>query len=33
MPKYEKYRETWELLREASVDSHFSEQRGEVGHL
>jgi hypothetical protein len=32
MPKYERYREAWELLKEASVDSHFSEQRGEVGH-
>lgn len=32
MPKYEKYREAWEFLREASADSHFSEQHGDVGH-
>lgn len=33
MPKYERYREAWELLREASGgdDAPLSEQRGEVG--
>jgi hypothetical protein len=33
MPKYERYREAWELLREASGEgSHFSQNQGEVGH-
>jgi len=31
MPKYEKYREAWFLLREATCDdSHFSQNEGEV---
>jgi hypothetical protein len=33
MPKYEKYREAWELLRNVSgEDSHFAQNQGEVGH-
>jgi len=34
MPKYEKYKEAWDLLREASgcEETHFSQNQGEVGH-
>ena len=31
--KFEKYREAWDLLREASgCEAHFSQNQGEVGH-
>ena len=34
MPKYERYREAWDLLREASgcEEPHFSQNQGEMGH-
>lgn len=32
MPKYERYREAWDLLREASGDPHFCQNQAEVRH-